>query len=457
VTGAGRTGAAFAIRGLVEGFYGRPWTHVQRLEMIEFIGRRGMNRFLYAPKDDPYLRSGWQRPYPEAELGRIGELVGAGAAVGVEFQYCLSPGLSIRYSSAADRELALAKLLAVAAVGVRHFGLLLDDIPQRLQHEADLAEFSSLAEAQVALGNEVYRRLRSAIPDATLAVCPTQYWGYGNEPYLTDLGHGLDQRIELFWTGRAICSATLDVADAKVFTAATGRPPLYWDNYPVNDVAMGHELHLGPYRGREADLADHAAGVIVNPMELFESSKIPVATICDYLRSPWDYDPEVSWQAAVRDVAGAESDAFADFADNVRSSCLSASDAPALCYALEELTFGSLIGDQQRALATLAPLAVRLRAAADRLAGPGPSNPGLIAEAQPWLESFGIGVSALEELSALVAADRLEQDGPRRLAPYLAALRERRFRVFGDVLDMTLDGICHPALDSLPALTQEER
>ena len=70
--GVGKTGTpAFAERGIVEGFYGRPWTHEQRLDMIRFIGERGMNRFVYAPKDDPLMRREWARPYDADDLARI--------------------------------------------------------------------------------------------------------------------------------------------------------------------------------------------------------------------------------------------------------------------------------------------------------------------------------------------------------------------------------------------------
>lgn len=58
MTGAG--GSPFAVRGVIEGFYGRPWTHEQRLGLIEFIGARGMNTFVYAPKDDPLVRREWR-------------------------------------------------------------------------------------------------------------------------------------------------------------------------------------------------------------------------------------------------------------------------------------------------------------------------------------------------------------------------------------------------------------
>ena len=74
--------------------------------------------------------------------------------------------------------------------------------------------------------------------------------------------------------------------DARRFERTAGRPPLYWDNYPVNDVAMGFELHVGPYLGRDPRLATASRGIVANPMELFEASRIPLATIADFLRDP---------------------------------------------------------------------------------------------------------------------------------------------------------------------------
>lgn len=445
--GAGKTGEpAFAERGIVEGFYGRPWTHEQRLDMIRFIGARGMNRFVYAPKDDPLMRREWATPYGTADRARIGELVTACGEHGVEFVYCISPGLSIQYASADDTAALVAKLASVSALGVRRFGLLLDDIPARLQHKQDVARFRSLAQAQSDLANTVYERVREIDDRASLVVCPTEYWGYGDEAYISELGVALAPDIDLFWTGRAICSATLDVADAETFARATGRQPLYWDNYPVNDVAMGHELHVGPYRGRSATLDRASRGVIANGMALFESSKIAFATIADYLWSPRDYDPEESWAVALRDVVGeADVDAYRDFAENVRSSCLSADDAPYVTRALEDHAFATLTGDAARAADAVLPLAARLRASSDHLMSGRCRNAALVAEARPWLESFEVGVRALEFIGALTASGELDEKAPSLLGPLLTEYRARGRRVFGDVLDMTLDDLCgHP-------------
>lgn len=426
----------FAVRGVIEGFYGPPWTHEQRLDLIGFLADRGMNTFVYSPKDDPLVRHHWRNPYAGAELARLSELIARCADRGMSFMYCLSPGLTIKYSSAADVAMLLAKYRTVRELGVRSFGLLLDDIPARLQHPEDIAAFSDLVEAQKALIGEVFANFTS---ETHLTVCPTQYWGYGDEDYISRLGRGIDPRIDLFWTGRAICSATLDLADASVFARATGRPATYWDNYPVNDVAMGHELHIGPYRGRDPQLYRFSTGIIANGMELFESSKIPFATVADYLRDPEGYDPEASWTQALLDVVGPDNiEDFTLFADTVRSSCLSADDAPALGEVLEHFTFESEYGDPVAAASGLLAAAESLLQAADRLLDGPVSNPQLISEVRPWLIAFRLGACALIEVATLAAENRLSADGPVVLRPYLDGLRDSRRRVFGDLLDMTL-------------------
>jgi len=52
----------FANRGVIEGFYGPPWSHQDRLDMIRFMGRVGMNMYFYGPKDDPFHREKWREP-----------------------------------------------------------------------------------------------------------------------------------------------------------------------------------------------------------------------------------------------------------------------------------------------------------------------------------------------------------------------------------------------------------
>ncbi|MCY7419102.1 MAG: protein O-GlcNAcase [Chloroflexi bacterium] len=429
----------FAVRGVIEGYYGRPWTHEQRLRLIDFVGGRGMNTFVYTPKDDPLVRREWRTAYDGDALAHLRELLDRCRANGMGLTYCASPGLDIRHSDEADLTALVAKLQSVAALGVDSFGLLLDDIPRVLHHAEDRAAFSDLATAQVHVIDRVFRALG---PTVTLTVCPTIYRGTGTEPYLAQLGGALDPRVGLYWTGRSICSETLDLADAATFARTTNRLPTYWDNYPVNDVAMGYELHIGPYQGRDPHLSRASVGIVANGMELFESSLIPFATIADYLRAPESYDPETSWQQAIRDVVGdADADAFGLFADNVRSSCLTESDAPIVSQALESFHFRHDRGDGVAASAELGALADRLlEAAAHLLRGP-VVNRALIDEVRPWLVAFELGAQALRAIADLAACGTLVTDGPAVLRPFQIGLRRLRVRVFGDALEMTLSDL----------------
>lgn len=55
-------------RGVVEGFYGTPWSHEARLRQLQFYGENKLNTYIYGPKDDPFHSSpNWRKPYPAKE------------------------------------------------------------------------------------------------------------------------------------------------------------------------------------------------------------------------------------------------------------------------------------------------------------------------------------------------------------------------------------------------------
>ncbi len=446
---------AFAVGGVIEGFYGRPWTHQQRLDMVRFLADVGLTTFVYSPKDDPYTRRSWREPYPSAQREALAEIAAEANAHGISLQYALSPGLSMRYADARDTDAILAKFIHVAQLGATGFALFLDDIPDVLQHDPDRVAFASLVEAQLSVVNEVASRLSTSVNVREFAVCPTQYWGHGDEPYIRDLGRGLAPGIRLYWTGRHICSPELEVADAEVFTGATGRRPLYWDNFPVNDVAMTGELHIGPYLGREAGLAAVADGVVADAMPLAEASKIALSSIADFVRDPATFDAEESWEAAIVRVAGPrDAAAFREFADACRGSAMCTDDSPRLAAALGRFAFSYEFGDRMDAVrvvrgyleATLAKTAV-LSA---------PENVALGREIAPWLAQFRRGIDALLMAIALLPTEgtgtppALGATGRTTVMTALEMFRSARLRVFGDLVDMFLSDLAgeftHPSV-----------
>ena len=321
----------FGVRGYIEGFYGRPWSFEQKKGMLAFAASRRMNTHYYAPKDDPYHRDLWRELYPPEELSRLAQLASLAAKLFVDFHYCIAPGLNIRYSDPAELEALMSKIRQIYGAGVRNFGLLLDDIGEELAFEEDRAAFGETLDAHCDLACRFYEALKNLDSGIVLTVCPMQYFGKGDEYYISSLGRSLPPEVRVFWTGRDICSRELTSQQAAHFTRHTLHRPLYWDNYPVNDAEMYNEMHLGPLIGRDPDLYRYAQGLIANCMEYCECSKIPLTTIADYLWDSEGYDPETSWAYAIEQAVGKQdAAAFAVFADHLRTSCLLDNNSPSM-------------------------------------------------------------------------------------------------------------------------------
>ena len=398
----------FPVRGVIEGFYGPPYTHPQRLDLIRFLGSQGYGLYVYAPKNDRKHRSRWREPYAPRAMERFTETIAAAREAGIEFCFALSPGTDMRYSSDDDVDRVISKLAWFAALGGRSFSLLLDDISSRFRHEADARRFGSYAEAHADLCNRTLTALRASDPDAELGMCPTRYHGTAPfDPYLSELGRRLDPAIDVFYTGPDVCSRTITGADARAFGEEVGRPPLIWDNYPVNDLAMQGELHLGPIRGRGPDLHEAARGIVVNPMLQPEASKIPLATFAEYLDDPDGYDPAAAWERALVLVAGEESAPFLRLlAETSLHSCLGTPEAPALD-ALADAAVSSLRNGADPAadehVRALRHHLIALDEACDHLKVEMP-NLALRNELLPWIDALEtwvwMGRHALEALEA---------------------------------------------------------
>ncbi len=303
----------FKYRGIVEGFYGRPWTMEDRKNMIEFLGEHNYNLYIYAPKDDPFHRSRWRESYPNNVMEDLKKLIETGKRNGVTFSLAISPGLSLVHSDPKELQLFVKKCMDFAKLGVRSFGIFLDDIPWELQHDTDKRKFATLAEAQSFFINAVFERLKERVKDLQLIVCPTEYNGKGDSDYVLEMGK-LDPEIEIMWTGPECCPKEIPVSDGVNLKKALNRPPLYWENYPVNDGHMAPELHIGPYTGRATALVDHSDGFVLNPMNQPEASKVALLAAEEFLNDPENYDSKKAWKRAVKKIAGKASKEFEDFA-----------------------------------------------------------------------------------------------------------------------------------------------
>ena len=391
--------SGFAIRGVVEGFYGKPWTNEDRLWLLERMGRWGMNTYLYAPKDDPFHLARWREPYPVEQMAEFRALVLAGERAGVRVGFAVSPGRSIVYSDSKDRAALVAKLGALHELGARVLSLAVDDVPTNLLHDPDRRAFRSLADAQLAL----MRELEDAFGrDSMLCLCPTDYLGVAATDYLEEIGERLDSRVEVLWTGRTVVSPEIRAAEAALRAATLRRRVLIWDNTPVSDGPMRCMLHLNPYTGRDRELDAHASGVLLNPMEHVRASTVTLGCAAEYLRDPRGYDAERAWERAVDELGGPVAPALRLFAHAHRFSALTPFERD---HELERaLERPSETLDELEAL-----LVARLEA--NQALRTGLADPRLCAELEPWLDSHAAETRRMR--AALGALRALESGEPR--------------------------------------------
>jgi hyaluronoglucosaminidase len=117
--------------------------------------------------------------------------------------------------------------------------------------------------------------------------------------FLEILAASLPADVACFWTGAAVVPRRITAAHMRDVAKRLQHPVLLWDNYPVNDLSMRDELHIGPLRGRDPQLPRVVHGYLNNPLLQEELSFIPLSTCFDYAANPRAYDPERSWNHAV--------------------------------------------------------------------------------------------------------------------------------------------------------------
>jgi hyaluronoglucosaminidase len=304
-----RNSQSFRRRGVVEGFFGPVWSMAHRRRLFEFGSARGMNTYLYAPKDDPYHRERWMEAYPEKQWQALLATIRAAQKRHIDFVYGFHPGKALLFSAEQPVRVLLSKAQRFYDAGVRTFAVLFDDIPSRLEHSADRRHFNnSLARAQGNWLAEIIARQPSAWTDVEWWICPSFYtpdplltraFGAFEPDFLENLADYLPPNVPCCWTGPSVVSKKITLAHVRKVAKLVGRPLILWDNYPVNDLSMKDELHLGPLQDRDPHLPQAVYAYLNNPLVQEELNFVPLATCFDYAANPVAYNPEKSWNEIV--------------------------------------------------------------------------------------------------------------------------------------------------------------
>jgi hyaluronoglucosaminidase len=307
----------FQRRGIVEGFFGPLWSMAHRKRLLEFGATRGMNTYLYAPKDDPYHRKLWRRPYPAAQWRELLRLIRAAQRTQIDFVYGFHPGEGLYFGDDRAVGILLRKAQRFYDAGVRTFAVLFDDIPSRLSDARDRRAFkNSLARAEGTWMAKIIAAQPASWSAVEWWICPSYYsedvllervFGKFELNFLETLARYLPANIPCFWTGPSVVSKSITLGHVRRIVKKIEHPLLLWDNYPVNDLSMRDELHLAPLTGRDPRLPECVYGYLNNPLLQEELSFLPLATCFDYARAPAKYRAESSWTKIVRQRFGVNS------------------------------------------------------------------------------------------------------------------------------------------------------
>ena len=320
-------------RGIIEGYYGVPYTAEVTKDLFRFMARYKMNTYMYGAKSDPYHSRYWGDPYPVTiteEQQRIGyltqdmmrEITSVAHETKVNFIWAIHPGNA--FANGEDPQVLdkiMAKFESMHQLGVRQFGVFVDDVGV----PSDPAIMKLCADNLTALQNRIDVRWNHAGAVAADMVEPLHYvpqlYAHGwvsderAQEFYESLS-GTPSKINIYITGRNVWSVPNNEDLARV-SGWLGREVSWWWNYPCNDQDPTKLFIMDTYSNFRDEthidnlshIEKHLKGLntlIINPMQQGELSKVALFSVADYSWNNAAFDNYESWEAAIPAVVGNE-------------------------------------------------------------------------------------------------------------------------------------------------------
>ncbi|MGU8582148.1 beta-N-acetylglucosaminidase domain-containing protein [Clostridium perfringens] len=294
-------------RGFIEGFYGVPWSHEDRMNLMKDTSEYKMNTYIYAPKDDPYHRLSWKELYPEQEAKQIAELAKAGAENNFNFCWTIHPGATLQFTDE-DFDALINKFEQLYSLGVRQFGVLFDDTD-------DWRNGQKQAEWINKIDTEFVKAKGDVAPMIVISARYNSAWGPNMDRYFKPFMQTLHDDIQVMWTGHATMSnVSKEVFEWPKVQTGVDKDVAVWWNYPVNDYCDSRIL-MAPLHNLNQDL-DNVSGFFSNPMNQAEASKVALYSIADYTWNTDAFDYMKSWETSIEKFVPEVKEEFMRFASN---------------------------------------------------------------------------------------------------------------------------------------------
>lgn len=320
-------------RGIIEGYYGVPYSAEVTKDLFRFMARYKMNTYMYGAKSDPYHSRYWGDPYPitiTEDQQRIGyltqdmmsDITKVAHETKVNFIWAIHPGKA--FANAEDPQVLdkiMAKFESMHRLGVRQFGVFVDDVGV----PSDPAIMKLCADNLTELQNRIDKRWNLAGANDVDTVKPLHYvpqlyaHGWVNQDRAREFYESLSStpsKINIYITGRDVWSVPNN-GDLALVGSWLGRDLSWWWNYPCNDQDPTKLFVMDTYSNFRDEthidnlsrIEKHLSGLntlIINPMQQGELSKVALFSVADYSWNNAAFDNYDSWEAAIPAVVGKE-------------------------------------------------------------------------------------------------------------------------------------------------------
>ena len=320
-------------RGIIEGYYGVPYSAEVTKDLFRFMARYKMNMYMYGAKSDPYHSQKWADPYPtsitseQKKLGYLSQrmlkdITQTAHECKVNFIWAIHPGSAFTNSSNTTVvSKIMTKFQNMYRLGVRQFGLCVDDVSIPTDDATIQLNANRVAQLQNLIDQKWNKE--GVAPEDTvkpLNLVPQIYnFNQSSEENRQKFYAALSNtpaKVDVYITGTRTWSVpnSSDLQQAKNYL---GREVSWWWNYPCNDQDVTKLFPMDTYTNfsihprisSSAQLEANLQGaktIIINPMQQGEVSKIALFSIGNYTWNTAAFDNMASWEAALPAVVGQE-------------------------------------------------------------------------------------------------------------------------------------------------------
>ena len=313
-------------RGLVEGYYGYPYSVEVKKDLMRFMMRYKMNTYMFGAKSDPYHSQMWKDAYPtsiSAEQEKNGwlnqnmlrDLAKVSEETKVNFIWAIHPGNEFLGSSTVISDI-MSKFEKMHNLGIRHFGVFVDDVSIPSSDSDMKKNADRLTELQKKIENKWNY-------DGAAAEDTVRPLHFVPQIYCNSFASSVDQRqrfmsalskvpsyITVYSTGQGVWSVPNNDHTQTVVNEF-GRAMAWWWNYPCNDNADGQLYPMDMYSNfvdmpavgageRLPSTLNNCQGLIANPMQQGQLAKTALFSIADYAWNNAGFKNLESWEASFK-------------------------------------------------------------------------------------------------------------------------------------------------------------